>query len=163
MLGIDVKNGLSLSARGIFLLHDLGSGSLLDTAAYGAPSEPRLQDSLEAGVDLVIDGVDSPGHVVIEANEQPGLANHEPRPTAARFVDMLFKEMRKSAPPSSLTGKTSNAEQTFGEMLDTKRAEELSKSGALGIGRVLEQQLRAAVIGEVPAAPAVRPRPESEQ
>ncbi|MCW3045035.1 MAG: Glutathione synthase, partial [Actinobacteria bacterium] len=38
----------------------------------------------------VIDGVESPGHVVIEANEQPGLANHEPRPTAARFVDLLF-------------------------------------------------------------------------
>jgi len=64
------------------------------------------------------------------------------------FVDMLFKEMRKSAPPVSLTGKPSNAEQTFGEMLDEKRAEELSKSGSLGIGKILEQQLRAAVIGE---------------
>ena len=63
------------------------------------------------------------------------------------FVDMLFKEMRKSAPPVSLTGKTSNAEQTFGEMLDTKRAEELAKSGALGIGRILEQQMRTAVVG----------------
>ena len=63
------------------------------------------------------------------------------------FVDMLFKEMRKSAPPVSLTGKTSNAEQTFGEMLDTKRAEELAKSGALGIGRILEQQMRSAVVG----------------
>lgn len=64
------------------------------------------------------------------------------------FVDMLFKEMRKSAPSASLTGKTSNAEQTFTEMLDTKRAEELSKSGALGIGKILEQQLRGAVLGE---------------
>ena len=63
------------------------------------------------------------------------------------FVDMLFKEMRKSAPPVSLTGKPSNAEQTFGEMLDEKRAEELSKSGSLGIGKIVEQQLRAAVIG----------------
>jgi len=42
------------------------------------------------GVDLVIDGVNSPGQVVIEANEQPGLAYHEPRPTASRFVDLLF-------------------------------------------------------------------------
>jgi Rod binding domain-containing protein len=63
------------------------------------------------------------------------------------FVDMLFKEMRKSAPPVSLTGKTSNAEQTFGEMLDTKRAEELSKTGSLGIGTIVEQQLRASVLG----------------
>ena len=26
----------------------------------------------------------------IEANERPGLANHEPQPTAERFVDLLF-------------------------------------------------------------------------
>ena len=64
------------------------------------------------------------------------------------FVDMLFKEMRKSAPPMSLTGKTSNAEATFSDMLDEKRAEALSESGALGIGKILEQQLRASVIAE---------------
>jgi flagellar protein FlgJ len=63
------------------------------------------------------------------------------------FVDMLFKEMRKSAPQGSLTGKPSQAEQTFADMLDEKRAESLASSGALGIGKVLEQQLRAAVIG----------------
>jgi GNAT-family acetyltransferase (TIGR03103 family) len=44
------------------------------------------------GVDLVVDGVDRSGFVVIEANEQPGLANHEPRPTAPRFVDLLFPD-----------------------------------------------------------------------
>ena len=26
----------------------------------------------------------------IEANERPGLANHEPQPTAQAFVDFLF-------------------------------------------------------------------------
>ena len=66
----------------------------------------------------------------------------------ALFVDMLFKEMRKTAPPVSLTGKPSNAEQTFSEMLDEQRAEELAKTGSLGIGKVLEAQLRAAVLGE---------------
>jgi hypothetical protein len=30
--------------------------------------------------------------VFIEANERPGLANHEPQPTAERFVDLLFPE-----------------------------------------------------------------------
>jgi flagellar protein FlgJ len=70
------------------------------------------------------------------------------------FVDMLFKEMRKSSPHASLTGKTSNAEQTFADMLDEKRAEELSKSGSLGIGKIVEQQLRAAVLGSTSAAPA---------
>ncbi len=63
------------------------------------------------------------------------------------FVDMLFKEMRKSAPQGSLTGKPSQAEQTFGEMLDEKRAESLAASGSLGIGRLLEHQLRSAVLG----------------
>ena len=67
------------------------------------------------------------------------------------FVDMLFKEMRKGAPSTSLTGKVSNAEQTFSEMLDTKRAEELSKSGALGIGKILEDQLRSSVLGDTAA------------
>jgi hypothetical protein len=33
--------------------------------------------------------------VVIEGNEQPGLANHEPRPTAQRFIDLLFPETRR--------------------------------------------------------------------
>ena len=29
-------------------------------------------------------------YVFIEANERPGLANHEPQPTAERFIDLLF-------------------------------------------------------------------------
>ncbi len=29
-----------------------------------------------------------------EANERPGLANHEPQPTAARFLDLLFPGSR---------------------------------------------------------------------
>ena len=70
----------------------------------------------------------------------------------ALFVDMLFKEMRKTAPPASLTGKTSNAEQTFGEMLDEKRAESLAKTDSLGIGSILERQLRASVLAEPSSA-----------
>ena len=31
-----------------------------------------------------------PDYAFIEANERPGLANHEPQPTAERFVDLLF-------------------------------------------------------------------------
>ena len=44
------------------------------------------------GVDLMVPAVDGPEYVVIEANEQPGLANHEPQPTAERFLDLLFPE-----------------------------------------------------------------------
>jgi GNAT-family acetyltransferase (TIGR03103 family) len=42
------------------------------------------------GVDLMVPDVAGPTGVVIEANEQPGLANHEPRPTVERFLDLLF-------------------------------------------------------------------------
>jgi L-seryl-tRNA(Ser) seleniumtransferase len=46
---------LSRLARqhGVLLLHDLGSGSLLDTASYALGPEPRIQDSLRAGTDLL--------------------------------------------------------------------------------------------------------------
>jgi Rod binding domain-containing protein len=79
------------------------------------------------------------------------------------FVGMLFKEMRKSAPTTSLTGKVSNAEETFEGMLDDKRAQELAKTGALGIGKILEQQLRGAVLADPGNAASARVQQESEQ
>ena len=47
------------------------------------------------GIDFLVPAVDGPDHVFIEANERPGLANHEPQPTAERFVDLLFPETRR--------------------------------------------------------------------
>jgi GNAT-family acetyltransferase (TIGR03103 family) len=42
------------------------------------------------GVDLLVPDVTGSDYVFIEANERPGLANHEPQPTAKAFVDYLF-------------------------------------------------------------------------
>ena len=42
------------------------------------------------GVDFIVRSPHEPDYVFIEANERPGLANHEPQPTAERFVDLLF-------------------------------------------------------------------------
>ena len=42
------------------------------------------------GIDLVVPDVTAPDYAFIEANERPGLANHEPQPTAKAFVDYLF-------------------------------------------------------------------------
>ncbi len=44
------------------------------------------------GLDLLVPRVDGPEYVMIEANERPGLANHDPQPTAERFVDLLFPQ-----------------------------------------------------------------------
>ncbi|MEM9010633.1 MAG: N-acetylglutaminylglutamine synthetase [Pseudomonadota bacterium] len=42
------------------------------------------------GIDLMVKSPREPVYRFIEANERPGLANHEPRPTAERFLDLLF-------------------------------------------------------------------------
>jgi L-seryl-tRNA(Ser) seleniumtransferase len=39
--------------RGLPIVEDLGSGSLLDTARFGLAREPLVQDSVAAGVDLI--------------------------------------------------------------------------------------------------------------
>ncbi len=39
--------------HGLLLIEDLGSGVLLDLEKYGLPFEPRVQDSVAAGVDLI--------------------------------------------------------------------------------------------------------------
>ncbi len=46
------------------------------------------------GLDMIVPSVGGDKYWIIEANERPGLANHEPQPTAARFVDTLFPETK---------------------------------------------------------------------
>ncbi len=42
------------------------------------------------GIDLMVKSARQSDYVFIEANERPGLANHEPQPTAERYIDLLF-------------------------------------------------------------------------
>ncbi|WP_375737828.1 N-acetylglutaminylglutamine synthetase [Pseudomonas boanensis] len=42
------------------------------------------------GLDLLVPAADQPDYMMIEANERVGLANHQPQPTAERFIDLLF-------------------------------------------------------------------------
>ncbi len=42
------------------------------------------------GIDFMVGSPDKPDYAFVEANERPGLANHEPQPTAERFIDLLF-------------------------------------------------------------------------
>jgi L-seryl-tRNA(Ser) seleniumtransferase len=51
---VDLKDLAAITRQHqLLLLHDLGSGTLLETAAYGLAEEPRIQDSLASGADLV--------------------------------------------------------------------------------------------------------------
>jgi L-seryl-tRNA(Ser) seleniumtransferase len=52
-VGVAELAGLA-RARGVPLIHDLGSGLLLPAADLGLPPEPRPEDSISAGADLVI-------------------------------------------------------------------------------------------------------------
>ncbi|TVR63245.1 MAG: N-acetylglutaminylglutamine synthetase [Candidatus Competibacteraceae bacterium] len=46
------------------------------------------------GLDFMVPDLAGERYAIIEANERPGLANHEPQPTAQRFVDLLFPHSR---------------------------------------------------------------------
>lgn len=44
--------------NGWLMIDDVGSGTLVDTSAYGLPKEPTLQESLRAGADVVLSSGD---------------------------------------------------------------------------------------------------------
>ena len=54
----------------------------------------RALDIPVTGLDLMVKDPTEPDYAIIEANERPGLANHEPQPTAERFIDLLFPQTR---------------------------------------------------------------------
>jgi GNAT-family acetyltransferase (TIGR03103 family) len=62
--------------------------SLADAAAQAA----RALDMPVVGMDLLVPDHRQPRYAIIEANERPGLANHEPQPTAQKFIDLLFPQ-----------------------------------------------------------------------
>lgn len=84
---ITVRNTANLHTGGT--IHDVTERlhpALRDAAEHAA----RILDIPVTGLDFLVPKVDGPDYVIIEANERPGLANHEPQPTARRFVDLLF-------------------------------------------------------------------------
>ncbi|MEU9741651.1 N-acetylglutaminylglutamine synthetase [Micromonospora chersina] len=74
-------------------IHDV-TAELHPAIAEACVTASRALDIPVTGLDLLVPAADRPEHVFIEANERPGLANHEPQPTAERFVDLLFPGTR---------------------------------------------------------------------
>ena len=87
--------GQVLAVRRTANLHTGGcledvTGVLHPVLADAAIRAARALDIPVVGLDLMVPAADQPDYVFIEANERAGLANHEPQPTAERFIDLLF-------------------------------------------------------------------------
>ena len=70
-------------------IHDV-TEKLHPTLAQAAVKAEEVIDIPVTGLDLIVKDPSEDDYVIIEANERPGLANHEPQPTAERFIDLLF-------------------------------------------------------------------------
>jgi GNAT-family acetyltransferase (TIGR03103 family) len=70
-------------------IHDVTS-DLHPALRKAAVLAARTLEIPVVGMDFLVTAPDKPDYVIIEANERPGLANHEPQPTAQRFIDFLF-------------------------------------------------------------------------
>ncbi|HRP77389.1 MAG TPA: N-acetylglutaminylglutamine synthetase [Rhodocyclaceae bacterium] len=88
---LKVRNAANLHTGGT--IHDV-TASLHPVLRAAAERAAREIDIPVTGLDFLVPAVDRPDYVIIEANERPGLANHEPQPTAERFVDLLFPNTR---------------------------------------------------------------------
>jgi GNAT-family acetyltransferase (TIGR03103 family) len=77
-------------------IHDV-TGVLHRTLIDAAVQAARAIDIPVTGIDFIVKAPTEPNYWFIEANERPGLANHEPQPTAERFVDLLFPQSMPAA------------------------------------------------------------------
>jgi len=75
-------------------IHDV-TKKLHPSLVVASEKAARALDIPVVGLDFLVPDVTKKAYVVIEANERPGLANHEPQPTAERFIDFLFPQTRR--------------------------------------------------------------------
>lgn len=88
---ITVRKAANLHTGGT--IHDVTENvhpDLVDAACRAA----RAIKIPVVGIDFMVRDPAKADYVFIEANERPGLANHEPQPTAEAFVDLLFPGSR---------------------------------------------------------------------
>jgi GNAT-family acetyltransferase (TIGR03103 family) len=89
------ESGADIVVRKAANLHTGGSihdvtGVVHHRLVEAAINAARAIDIPVVGIDFMVRSPTEPDYVFIEANERPGLANHEPQPTAERFLDLLF-------------------------------------------------------------------------
>lgn len=90
-VSVQVRRAANVHTGGT--IHDVTeqlSAELAEVARHAA----RALAIPVVGLDLMVPSLAGDQYWILEANERPGLANHEPQPTAARFVDTLFPETK---------------------------------------------------------------------
>lgn len=88
---IEVRRTANLHTGGT--IHDV-TGVLHPKLAEAAKKAAEILKIPVVGLDFTVTAPDKPFYRFIEANERPGLANHEPAPTAEAFIDLLFPETK---------------------------------------------------------------------
>ena len=88
---IQVRKTANLHTGGT--IHDV-TAELHPHLRQVAVTAARILRMPVVGFDFLVADVAGKDYVIIEANERPGLANHEPQPTAERFIDLLFPQTR---------------------------------------------------------------------
>ncbi|WP_137971682.1 N-acetylglutaminylglutamine synthetase [Pseudomonas sp. F(2018)] len=92
--------GTRLAVRKTANLHTGGTledvtERLHPTLRKAAVQAARALDIPVVGLDMLVESAEGEDYVLIEANERVGLANHQPQPTAQRFIDLLFPLSRQ--------------------------------------------------------------------
>ncbi|GHC09362.1 N-acetylglutaminylglutamine synthetase [Cerasicoccus arenae] len=97
-VAIPVRKTANLHTGGT--IHDV-TDKLHPTLAEASIRAAAVLEMPVVGLDLMVKSADQPDYVIIEGNERPGLANHEPQPTAEKFIDFLFPQsiIAQAAPP----------------------------------------------------------------
>lgn len=91
--------GATLKVRSTANLHTGGTIHDVTAELHPALAEAAVQAASVIGIpvvglDFLVPRVNGAEYVIVEANERPGLANHEPQPTAERFLDFLFPQTK---------------------------------------------------------------------
>ncbi|MBR0557091.1 N-acetylglutaminylglutamine synthetase [Ciceribacter sp. L1K23] len=102
-LDVVLEPGREITVRKAANLHT--GGTIHDVTATVHPDLVEAACKVARAIKIPVVGIDfmvrdpaEPDYVFIEANERPGLANHEPQPTAECFIELLFPGSGRKAP-----------------------------------------------------------------
>jgi D-alanine-D-alanine ligase-like ATP-grasp enzyme len=105
-------------------IHDCTT-ELSPALAEAARKAARELDIPVTGLDFLVPDVSADEYVIIEANERPGLANHEPQPTASASSTCCF---RRPSPGSSAPVQKSRGQLSRGQLRSLSLSSSCSSS-----------------------------------